>query len=138
MKQSLRMYLLILFQMFYTGLRAQSIVDSTLQKIRQEREFYETLGKIYPPESSVAVTEAAIAGVKSYWFNQNLTSHKHIIIYLHGGVYALGSINSYRAMVSHLSKNLNLPIVYVEYSLAPERPFPAANNEILKVYSELI
>jgi epsilon-lactone hydrolase len=40
-------------------------------------------------------------------------------------------------MVSHLSKNLNLPIIYVEYSLAPEKPFPAASNEILKVYSEL-
>ncbi len=41
-------------------------------------------------------------------------------------------------MISHLSKNLNLPIVYIEYSLAPEKPYPAAINEIVKLYKELL
>ncbi|WP_178377155.1 alpha/beta hydrolase fold domain-containing protein [Chryseolinea serpens] len=138
MKQTLKIFLMgILVQLSYTGLTAQSIADSTLQKIGGERAFYETLGKIYPAEHSVTVTEATIAGVKSYWFNEGLTGQKHIIIYLHGGVYALGSINSYRAMISHLSKSINLPIVYIEYSRAPENPYPAATNESLKVYREL-
>ncbi|MFC5536657.1 alpha/beta hydrolase fold domain-containing protein [Rhodocytophaga aerolata] len=108
-----------------------------MTKITQERAFYETLGKSYPADNSVTVNEVTIAGVKSYWFNEKLINQKHIIVYLHGGVYALGSINSYRAMISHLAKNLNLPIVYVEYSLAPEKPFPAAKNEIFSVYSAL-
>ncbi|KAA6438056.1 alpha/beta hydrolase [Dyadobacter flavalbus] len=121
-----------------TSAAAQStIADSTMAQITQERTFYETLGKIYPPESSVTVNETTIAGVKSYWFNENLIRQKHIVVYLHGGVYALGSINSYRAMISHLAKTLGLPILYVEYSLAPERPFPAAKNEIFGVYSSL-
>jgi monoterpene epsilon-lactone hydrolase len=138
MKQTLKIFLMgILFLLSYTGLTGQSIADSTLQKIGGERAFYETLGKIYPAEPSVTVTETTIAGVKSYWFNESLTNYKHIIIYLHGGVYALGSINSYRALISHLSKRINLPILYVEYSLAPENPYPAATNEILDVYREL-
>jgi len=138
MNPAFKLYaILIIFLLGVSGLNAQSIADSTVQKINGERAFYETLGKIYSPESSVTITETSIGGVKSYWFNPSLTSQKHRIIYLHGGIYALGSINSYRAMVSHLSKNLNLPIVYVVYSLAPEKPFPAANNEILKVYKEL-
>ncbi|SHM71938.1 alpha/beta hydrolase fold domain-containing protein [Mucilaginibacter sp. OK098] len=117
--------------------KAQSIADSTMAKIGQERAYYETLGKIYPPAEKVTITETSIAGVKSYWFNQSLTHQKRIIIYLHGGVYALGSINSYRAMVSHLAQELNAAVLYVEYSLAPEKPFPAANNEIFNVYKEL-
>lgn len=129
--------ILILFQLSYSALKAQSVADSTLQMIAGERAFYETLGKIYPAESSVSITESSIGGVKAYWFNQNLISEKHIVIHLHGGMFALGSINSYRAMISHLSKNLNLPIIYIEYSLAPEKPYPAAINEIVKVYSEL-
>ena len=40
-------------------------------------------------------------------------------------------------MVSHLSKKLNTAILYVEYSLAPEFPFPYANNQILALYKEL-
>jgi epsilon-lactone hydrolase len=131
--------MLICLQMSFSGLTAQSVTDSSVQKmIAGERAFYETLGKIYPAETSVTVTESSILGVKTYWFNQDLTSEKHIVIYLHGGVYALGSINSYRAMLSHLSKNINLPIVYVEYSLAPENPYPAATSENLNVYRELI
>ena len=101
--------------MFLTGItivNAQStIADSTMTKIAQERAFYETLGKIYPADSSVKVNETTIAGVKSFWFNENLINQKHIIVYLHGGVYALGSINSYRAMISHLAKTLNSPIL---------------------------
>jgi monoterpene epsilon-lactone hydrolase len=139
MKNTLKIFLIsILIHVSHSELNAQSIADSTLQMINGERAFYETLGKIYPVESSVTVTETSIAGVDAYWFNQNPTSEKHIVIHLHGGMFALGTINSYRAMISHLSKNLNLPVVYIEYSLAPEKPYPTAINEIVKVYSELV
>ena len=37
-------------------------------------------------------------------------------------------------MVSHISDVLDTPILFIEYSLAPEHPFPQAINEILKVY----
>src|SRR5688572_13903438 len=104
--------MLICLQLSFSGLTAQSVTDSSIQKmIAGERAFYETLGKIYPAESSVTVTESSILGVKTYWFNQDLTSEKHIVIYLHGGMYALGSINSYRALLTHLSKKLNLPVI---------------------------
>ena len=134
MKHFLKVSLLLIpFQLSYTGLLAQRIADSTRQMINGERAYYETLGKIYPAEPSVIVTETTIAGVRSYWFNQHLLTQKHIVIYLHGGVYALGSISSYRAMVSHLAKRL----IYIDYSLAPEHPFPSAINESLNVYREL-
>jgi len=129
---------LSIFLIGIKSVNAQStIADSTMTAITRERAFYETLGKIYPADSSVKVNETTIAGVKSFWFNENLINQKHIIVYLHGGVYALGSINSYRAMISHLAKTLNSPILFVEYSLAPEKPFPAAKNEILSVYRTL-
>ncbi|PZR35769.1 MAG: hypothetical protein DI538_14740, partial [Azospira oryzae] len=108
-----------------------------MQKIHGFRGFYETLGKVYPPDSTIAIGATEIAGVKSYWFNQNQLTQKHIVLYLHGGVYTYGNINAYRAMLSHLARSLNLPIVYVEYSLSPEHPFPVANNEVMRVYREL-
>lgn len=130
-------FLTSLLQLSVYTANAQDIPDSTLQKVKAERAFYETLGKLYPPDNTVAVDEITVAGVKTYWFNQSLLGKNEIIIYLHGGGYSLGSINSYRPMLSHLSKLLNAPILFVEYSLAPERPFPAANNEILAVYGAI-
>src|SRR4051812_22253478 len=103
MKQQFKFYMIIsILQLGSLFVNAQSAA----QKISGERAFYETLGKIYPPDSTVSVNETNIAGVKSYWFNENLLHQKQIVIYLHGGVYALGSINTYRAMVSHLAKSL--------------------------------
>lgn len=49
----------------------------------------------------------------------------------------MGSIHSHKALVSHLAKACNLPILFIEYSLAPEHPFPQAINEIRKVYQKL-
>jgi len=40
-------------------------------------------------------------------------------------------------MVTNLSKSLNKAILYIEYSLSPEHPYPTANNEVLAVYREL-
>ena len=138
MKRILKVcFLLIIFQVSTSSANAQSIADSTMQKINGFRAFYETLGKIYPPDSTIIVSQTEIAGVKSFWFNQSRLSQKSIAIYLHGGVYTYGNINAYRAMLSHLSKSLNLPVLYVEYSLSPEHRYPTANNEILKVYQEI-
>lgn len=129
--------MLMVFQLTNTITNAQPIADSTMQKINGFRAFYETLGKVYPPDSTVTVNETTIAGVKSYWFNQNQLTQKSMVIYLHGGVFTYGNINAYRAMLTHLSKSVNTAILYIEYSLSPEHPFPTANNEILKIYQEL-
>lgn len=61
-----------------------------------------------------------------------------MIIYLHGGCFVLGSIQSHQSLVSHLSKHLALPILFVEYSLAPEKPFPVAMSEIEQVYKHTL
>lgn len=128
-------FLLSIVVPIFSGAQAQqSIPDSTMQKINGFRTIYETMGKAYPPDSTVSVDATEIAGVKSYWFNQNLLNQKHLIIYLHGGVYTYGNIHAYRAMVSHLAKSFQSPVLYIEYSLSPEHPFPTANNEILGVY----
>lgn len=131
-------FLLSVFQMGILTVMAQSIPDSAMQKIYGFRAFYESLGKVYPADSTITVSETEIAGVKSYWFNQGQLKQKSLVVYLHGGVYTYGNINAYRAMLSRLSASLNLPILYVEYSLSPEHPFPAANNEILEVYRALV
>ncbi|MCW4467631.1 alpha/beta hydrolase [Flavobacterium sp. MFBS3-15] len=129
--------MLAVFQLTSLKVEAQTIADSTMQKINNFRAFYETLGKVYPPDPTVAINETTISGVKCYWLNEELLNQKRIIVYLHGGVYTYGNFNAYQAMLSHFAKSFNSPILYIEYSLSPEHPYPTANNEILKVYTEL-
>lgn len=47
------------------------------------------------------------------------------ILYIHGGGFFLGSIDSEHGGAARLSQQLGVVVVSVEYRLAPEHPFPA-------------
>ncbi|NIG53976.1 alpha/beta hydrolase fold domain-containing protein [Chitinophaga sp. Cy-1792] len=114
------------------------LTHEVLTQVNNERAFFETFGQKYPADPTVTVTETSIAGVKSYWFKPAVAKENNIIIFLHGGGYTIGGIKSHKPMVSHFTAALRTNVLFVEYSLAPEYPFPTANNEILAVYKELL
>jgi acetyl esterase/lipase len=61
-----------------------------------------------------------------------------VVLYLHGGAYEIGSIRAYRHFASELALLLDAAVVVVEYRLAPEHPFPAAVDDALAAYRELL
>lgn len=60
------------------------------------------------------------------------------ILYLHGGAYSLGSINTHRELVGRFAEAVNKKILVIEYRLAPENPFPAALDDALTAYRWLL
>ena len=116
-------------------------MDSILNKVNKldkARESFNSLGNIYPGDSSVGITSESIEGVTCYWFTPGHFDDNRIIIYLHGGSFVLGSIQSHKPMVSHFASAFFAKILFVDYALAPERPFPNGVNDVLKVYRRLI
>ncbi len=109
-----------------------------MKNIQQHREEFDQLGNLYPAETSVKVEQTLVNGVNSYWFTPEKALAERIILYLHGGVYALGSVRSHRSLVSHIANKLKTTILFVDYALAPEQPYPAANNDVLAVYTGLL
>lgn len=57
-------------------------------------------------------------------------------MYLHGGGFVLGNPDDAYAM--RLAALLRLPVYAVQYRLAPEHPFPAALDDCLAVYTNLV
>ncbi|NCC25956.1 MAG: alpha/beta hydrolase [Deltaproteobacteria bacterium] len=57
-------------------------------------------------------------------------------MYVHGGGFALGNPDDAYAM--RLAALLKLPVYGAKYRLAPEHPFPAALDDCLAVYTELV
>lgn len=51
------------------------------------------------------------------------------VVYMHGGGFVIGDIGVYHALCTEISHRLDLPVVSVEYRLAPEHPFPAAPDD---------
>lgn len=110
----------------------------TIESLAKQREFFDGLGKIYDADTTVTVEEKRVNDVETYLFTPKQAIEGKLLLYFHGGCYALGSIDSHRAMLSHLSARLQTAILYVEYGLAPEKPFPGGVNDGLKVYQEIV
>lgn len=60
------------------------------------------------------------------------------LLYLHGGGYMLGSINTHRSMTTKLCDFAGIRGLIVDYRLAPENPFPSAIEDAEAAYDFLI
>ncbi|MCV0381910.1 MAG: alpha/beta hydrolase [Erythrobacter sp.] len=51
------------------------------------------------------------------------------VVFIHGGGFVIGDIEVYDALCTEIAHQLDLPVVSIEYRLAPEHPFPAAPDD---------
>ncbi|WP_248798555.1 alpha/beta hydrolase [Pseudomonas sp. MWU13-2105] len=59
------------------------------------------------------------------------------VLYLHGGGWVVGDLDSHDFITAELASRLNVVIIAVDYRLAPEQPFPAAFDDCLTVWRGL-
>lgn len=52
-----------------------------------------------------------------------------VILFFHGGGYVIGDLDTHNSLCTELSHVLDLPVLAVDYRLAPEHPFPAAPDD---------
>jgi epsilon-lactone hydrolase len=60
------------------------------------------------------------------------------LLYLHGGGYSIGSPRTHRQLVARLAEGLQAEAFVPDYRLAPERPYPAALDDVTVAYISLI
>jgi acetyl esterase len=52
-----------------------------------------------------------------------------VILFFHGGGFVIGDLDTHNSLCTELSAELDLPVLAVDYRLAPEHPFPAAPDD---------
>ncbi|MEM1138698.1 MAG: alpha/beta hydrolase [Pseudomonadota bacterium] len=52
-----------------------------------------------------------------------------VAVFIHGGGWVLGELDQYTSFCAEMSRTLDMPVVSVDYRLAPEHPFPAAPDD---------
>jgi monoterpene epsilon-lactone hydrolase len=60
------------------------------------------------------------------------------VLYLHGGGYVLGSLNTHAELMGRIAKACRAPVLGVDYRLAPEHPYPAAVEDAVASYDRLL
>ena len=60
-----------------------------------------------------------------------------VLVHLHGGCYLIGTARTNAAVAIPIAQRTGLPVVSVDYRLAPEHPFPAAVDDAVAAVTAL-
>ena len=109
--------------------------NATFQQIR---EGYERLAALFPLAPDIKRQTLDANGVPAEWVAAPGASGQHAVLWLHGGGYTVGSINSHREMAARISRASGARALLIDYRLAPEAPFPAAVDDAVAAYRWLL
>jgi acetyl esterase len=90
---------------------------------------------IEPPVGELAVIQDAVAPAPAGDLKVRLFDCRAervpgpVIVYFHGGGFVIGDIDLVASLNAEMSRRLDLPVISVEYRLAPEHPWPAAPDD---------
>jgi acetyl esterase/lipase len=111
-------------------------IDLSSGTIEERRALMDSFGQEAPEGTTVTRVDAG--GVPAEWVVAPEADENRVLLYVHGGAYCLGSLDSHRRLVSHLSTEVRARVLNVDYRLAPEHPFPAAVDDAVAAYRWLL
>lgn len=106
--------------------------------LAHSRKALERLGTWLPPSKGVRLEKVSVAGMYCEIHQPDQPLNDGLIIYMHGGGFCLGSPRSHRYLVSRLAKIAGMKAIAMDYRKAPEHPFPAALEDVVRIYEHYL
>jgi monoterpene epsilon-lactone hydrolase len=103
-------------------------------QLDQIRAAFAPGGRLHPRPDDVRVAEVTAAGVPAYWLSPPGVAPGRVLLFVHGGGYSLGSLRSHGELAARLGRAAGMRVLFPEYRLAPEHPFPAALDDVQAVW----
>ncbi|MBB6446801.1 alpha/beta hydrolase [Bacillus benzoevorans] len=79
-----------------------------------------------------------VGGIDVVWAYPIGCDKSKVLIYTHGGGFAVGSSSSHRKLAGHMAKALGVSSIVLDYRRSPENPFPAQLEDAAAVYQALL
>jgi epsilon-lactone hydrolase len=106
--------------------------------VYEQRRLLKELLSAQPLPAEVTVNEAALGGVPTAEITVDGIEPRHVVLYFHGGVYAMGDAFLAAELASQVGRRTHAKVISVDYRLAPEHPYPAAVDDALAAYEALL
>lgn len=119
----------------------KTIVKDTLQEdipLPQKRQMWEDAALKLPLLPNIELQIEYIEGVPCEWIREKRSLEEYVVVYVHGGGLVEGSAVTTRELAARLTNILQIPVLVVDYRLAPEHPYPAALHDVKTVYKSLL
>ena len=120
------------------ALRAKLASRPRSDDYRQRRRDIDARGLEYRLAPDIGVEPASAGGVRAEWTSTPADDRNAALLYLHGGGYVIGSLDSHRHLAAEAGRAAGMPALALDYRLAPEHPFPAAVEDALAGYRFLL
>lgn len=103
-----------------------------------QRKLTDQLERALPAPKGSLVEQTELGGVPGRRVALGDVRSDRAAIHFHGGAYIFGSSKSHTGMGAELSRRMGCPVYVMDYRLAPEHPWPAAEDDAFAAYSALL
>jgi epsilon-lactone hydrolase len=114
------------------------LTGATDLSVEGMRNDLDAAGRMAPPLPGVTREVVETGVVRSEWFRPEQADAGRAILFVHGGGYMLGSIDSHRDLIARVALAARADTLAIEYRRAPEHPFPAGLDDLVASYKWLI
>lgn len=105
--------------------------------VEQRAIFHEMISSV-PLPGDVSAKPGELGGVPVVTVEIPVLDPTRVILYFHGGAYALGSAADSVGLAADVVRRVGARAISVDYRLAPEHPFPAGLDDAVAAYRALL
>jgi epsilon-lactone hydrolase len=106
--------------------------------IAERRLGFDAFAQVFPTAGDILVEKVSANGVAAEWTSAPGTDTSRAVLYLHGGGYVIGSLDSHRHVTSEIARDFGARTLALHYRLSPEQPFPAPIEDAVAGYRYLL
>jgi acetyl esterase/lipase len=106
--------------------------------VAEQRAIFEEMMAAVPVPPDVTTSTGRLGGIPVVNVEVADADSEFVILYLHGGAYAIGTAAASVGLASELARRAGTRLVTVDYRLAPEHPYPAAIEDAVAAYRGLL
>lgn len=117
--------------------RRRAAAAAPPMSVAQTRAGFTPADVRYPIPDDVRVTGVTAGGVPAYWLEAPAVDPDRVLLFLHGGGFQLGSLASDGELAARIGRAAAMRVLFLEYRLAPEHPFPAAVDDVRAAWAWL-
>ncbi len=111
--------------------------DNPTDHLRARKFFSKITAKLKMPKN-VSLEKIKLYDIDAAWLTPSTWDKQTVLLYLHGGGYAVGSIETHKTLAAKIGLEANAKVLIIDYRLAPENKYPAAVEDAVQAYQWII
>jgi monoterpene epsilon-lactone hydrolase len=117
----------------------KNVGQSAYNNPRLARAAFERLTDLLPGRLAGCSYESIrVFDMPAEWITPKRSKSDKVLLFIHGGGYATGSVRTHRALASQIAIHARIRALSIDYKLAPEHKFPTQIEQCVSAYEFLL